>query len=249
MSTSYKQGAETHPVIPFQRDCKVCELSSGKAVNGCGPDDLTKVRLIVISDHTGHYEEEENYTFVSNDDRRIPLKRKNGRMRPEGFRNAGSTLRHELRKLGLDSYEEVWLTNAIKCNPAQVKPQEKHAKLCTRTWLKQELALLDEYCPKVPILIAGSIAYKSLQELAPELKTSLPKLRDCRRTNHYKFRNHPLVFTYNPAAVKPFRIETQYQTNRDFTLDVTQVMDIEPPIIGSPIWHFRKDLEFLIPFL
>lgn len=254
---SYTKGSEHHPVINFNRSCTGCELGIGKAVNGCGPDDLTDVKLIVISDFSGHYEAENNMPMWSNDGNRAPKKnKKTGKYGPEGPRNAGSMMRHVLKLMfGLDTYSDVWFTNGIKC-PAnetrKIKPQDKHIKPCVSLWLAKELETLDEAVPTAPILIAGSIGFKALKMTFRELDKTLPgSLNDCRKTNHYRIGEHPLVFTFNPAPVArgEFRVETDVDLDETNSYRVNAVMTIEPPIVGSPSWDFRNDLEYLSPFL
>jgi hypothetical protein len=257
LPTSYQEGSEKHPIIQplikFDRTCKSCTLSCSEATFGAGPDDLSQVRLIVISDFSGAYEQENNMPFWPNDEKRKPKRiKKTGRYSVEGFRNAGSMLRYTLNRMfGLDTYSDCWMTNVIKCNPKDTKPTEKHAKICTDKWLKNELAILDRYVPDVPVLIAGGIAFKGLKYAFPELGNALPKgLSDYRRTNHTRLGEHPLVFTTNPAPVarSEFRVETTIGLDEDQIYRIDEVHTIEP-IVGSPPWHFERDLEFLRPFL
>jgi uracil-DNA glycosylase len=256
MLISYEQGSDCHPsfqgVYQFDRKCKSCILANGEAVFGAGPDNLSDVRLIIISDHTGYYETKENAPMVTNDDTRLArYNRKAGAYTLEQFRNAGSMLRYTLSSMfGLDTYDDCWITNMIKCDPRKVKPMESHAKDCGYRWFRSEISILDEYAPEAPILIAGNLAFKGLKNLYPELKKTLPStLHNCRRTSEYFLGNHPLVFTVNPAAVakSDFRIETQVGLNHNDTYRIQAVKSIEPPIVGSPIWMFREDLKFL-PF-
>jgi hypothetical protein len=240
-------------LLSLDRNCKSCSLSCGEATFGAGPDDLNQVKLIVISDFTGAYEAENNYPFWPNDEKRAPkrMKRSN-RYTVEAPRNAGSMLRYRLRELfGLDTYNDVWMTNVIKCPIKDKKPQDKNARDCANRWLKDELAVLDQYVPEVPILVAGSTAFKGLKFIFPELGKSLSgSLSDFRRTNNYRLGAHPLVFTTNPAPVarSEFRIEVNVGLDSDDTYSIQTVKTI-PPIPGSPPWHFDKDLEFLSPFL
>lgn len=250
--SSYKLGSDKHPLIPFDRKCKGCRLTTDAAVNGGGPDDLTAVRLIVISDYTGHYETEENYPMYSNDPNRARRKLKTGRYSLEGLRNAGSVLRYTLKLLfNLDTYEDCWITNAIKCDPKRNTPTESDVKDCVTHWLNQELEIVSEYAPTAPILIAGRLAFKSLKTLDPALGKTLTNLKESRKTSHHRLGEHPLVFTFNPAPVakSAFRVETDLRIDTDDCLDVTNLRTIEPPLIGSAEWDFRNDLEYLRPFL
>lgn len=60
--------------IPFNTHCQNCEIGRFKcngnnhyAVGGAGPQDLSQVKLIIISDHPGAYEEKYGYPFVHNE--------------------------------------------------------------------------------------------------------------------------------------------------------------------------------------
>lgn len=252
LPTTYREGTEYHPFIKFSRTCTACYLGEGFAVGGAGPDDLTDVKLIVVSDHIGAYERKVDYPFYDNDSDRQPRRQRNRRQTVLGFRNAGSMLRYVLSaQFGLDTYNEVYLTNAIKCEPTKQKADEKHAKVCVRTWLLNEFATLDLYAPTAPVLIAGNMAFRGLKYLQPELANSLGKsLHVCRRTNHHRLNDHPLVFTVNPAvpARAEFRIERQVSVNSANKYQVDSV-EVLSPLPGSPVWAFYQDIELLRPFL
>lgn len=247
---------ESHPLFPFNKSCVACSLGKKdelSALPGSGPDDLTKVKLIVISDNPGHYEIKHQYNFYSNDTERAPkYNPKIRRNTLEGWRNAGSLIRWALNNMfGLDTYLECYFTNALKCNPDQQTVTEKHIKTCVRTWLQSEITVLDDYCSEVPILIAGNTAYKGLKALSPELAAKLPSsLKDARRSANYFYKAHPLVFTYNPAAFAKGEAKVEYRVGltRKQTYQVLEVKAM-PVQVGSPLWMFGKDLELLAPHL
>jgi hypothetical protein len=160
-------------------------------------------------------------------------------------------MRYSLERLfGLDTYNQVWMTNVIKCDPGAIKPQEKHAKACCDTWFLNELSLLDTYIPEVPILVAGTLALKGLKYLFKELNHTMPSLNDCRK-RVFHLGQHPLVCTFNPAPIakSEFRIETEVELDEANSYRVDKVEVLDPPIIGSPVWDFWNDLEYLRIFL
>jgi uracil-DNA glycosylase len=153
---------------------------------------------------------------------------------------------HDL--FGLDTYFEVYFTNAIKCDPGKDKPLEtKHLKPCTRQWLREEFALLDEVVPTVPVLIAGTQAFRSLKFICPEIGLTLESLQAHRRTNHLRLWQHPLVFTANPAAIarSVARIEESVTNSRDGRRQNVESVVPLPVLPGSPLWMFGRDLMWL----
>jgi hypothetical protein len=201
------------------------------------------VRLILISDYPGHYESEDNIPFVSNDVKRQPQVSR-GKVSLLGFRNAGSAIRYYLEELRLDTFTEVWMTNAVRCDPEGKSIPDKHLKACVSSWLSNDLRVLDQYVPDVPILIAGSVAFRALQLLDARFKKL--KLRNCRRTNNYRLGLHPLVFTYNPVAVgrSEMRVESDIELDAYNQYKVREVRTL-PELPGSPVWQFRRDLGYL----
>ncbi len=251
---------QQHPKIHFDPKCEACALGKGgseetPAVGPGGPNDLTKVKLIVISDHPGYYEMKHGYPFYSNDGERVPKQDRNGRPTSlEGWRNAGSLMRTSLEQMyQLDTYQEVWFTNAIRCDPGKEKKiGAPHLRACTSTWTINELSYLDEAVPNAPILIAGSEAFKSIEYWATEFFRELKKLGGlsaCRRRDDLFWKRHPVVFTYNPASIcrNEARIEEDF-IQRGSILKVKAVRPL-PVFIGSPLWMFANDLKFLDKFI
>lgn len=262
-----------HKLIQFNRECNLCPLSCGEGVGGAGPEDLYKVKLIVISDYPGMYEVENGYPFWDNVEKRTPSivgkSKYKGKISLPGYHNAGGYLREILtNKFSIDTYSECWLTNALKC-PKSYKGNDKNitAKIrskCISTYLKDELAILDEYVPNVPILIAGKEALASIRYICKNTYNQLtpgskPTLRNLRRVKGKTLFNHPLVFTVNPAQVcdaeyriekedgiayskKKKKIEGKWQEINEVT--VTKVRKL-PNLPLSPRWIFERDVEFL----
>jgi hypothetical protein len=255
----------SHPLIPFDRTCRACsagdkrEYYNGQkeenqpkefAVGGAGPDDLSKVKLIVISDFTGPYEATTGYPFVSNREGQDE-RQKNGLLRSN---NAGGFLRMALEMMfGLDSYHDVWCTNAMKCNPGKNKPLfNTQVKKCAQLWLQNELLVLDDYVPTIPILVAGGTAFETVCLLYPEEGKYLAsqKLNNCRRRTDLTLGQHPAVFTLNPS--RPARCEPKMETGyklKKGRVHITNNDWLYPPLPGSPLYSYLRDLRCLKPFL
>ena len=150
---------------------------------------------------------------------------------------------------GLDTYKEVWITNAVKCSPQEIKLSEAHIKACN-FWLQDELNLIDSIKPQVPILIAGSSALKALHRIDPSLK-AYKSLRITRRQVIY-WRLHPIVSTVNPAVIG--RSEARIEAPGSVGLTPQNTYKINsvnsfPVLVGSPAWNFTQDLELLRQFI
>jgi uracil-DNA glycosylase family 4 len=240
--TSY--GLEEHPLFKFNRECSDCSLSN-KAVGGCGPLDLTLVKLIVISDYPGFYEKAKGQVFVNN---QIRNKNDTDDKRNEWL-NAGALLRSCLVNMfKLNTYNDCYMTNVIKCDPGKNLVTANHLKVCSK-YIKEELNQLDLYCPKAPILIAGTKAFKSLKQLMPDLMSTNYGLQDCRRREGLFYNDHPLVFTMNPAACSKatMRIETEVYTYDKLVYVPTYTN--YPILEGNPINVFCRDIELLNKYL
>lgn len=240
MKIDVPNGYSNNTNIQFNRDCALCNLSRGEAVFGAGPEDLGRIKLIIISDNPGPYEVEKGYPLVYRESQRKPNV-------IQKWNTAGTYMRNILHSMGLDSYKDCWITNAIKCEKREKTVEQKHINTCAISWLKKELDILDCHVPTVPILILGKLAFKAIKVLEPQ---SFPKdtveLKDYRKKKGVFYRLHPLVFTVNPAAVSNCipRIET-HEIDDNY---VRNVREIQYPI-GSPPWFFMKDLELLKEYL
>ena len=237
-----------HPEVYFDNNCTKCVLGNEYAVGGAGPDDLTKVKLIVISDHAGAYEAKEHYPQVPNS--LVQFKRQTLIPRP---RNSGQLLRDTIEELfDLCTWSEVWITNAIRCDPNHkgnnVNITERLLKVCANSWLREEIDLLSKHAPTAPILIAGSKALVSMQQL---YKSDFPqeRLDKLLRRNSYRFREHPLAFTLNPAiyAKSEPKLETRMGIHRG-KLVVSGIQSLAT-LMPSPIQDFQKDFNWLNKYI
>lgn len=220
----------------FDTTCRACKLAHSDqkkypCIGGStGATDLSKLKLILISDHPGYYEVKNKYAMYPN----IPTD-------PLGRLNAGAFIRQVIDSWGVDSEREVYYTNAVKCEPGSKTIVDEHLNICYRKWLNKELTKLSQLCPNTPILICGTKAFdimkKYIKETMLDPKASLNKYR--RKVLTYE--SHPVVATFNPASVcsSITRIETQ---------DVNKVNKIDsvielPPLPVSPYTIYMKDLE------
>lgn len=234
------------PPIPFNRQCAACSLGYKNpevpsAVGGAGPTDLSQVKLIIVSDYPSNLEVKHNYPFFDND----ALRRQR---QPMQWRNAGSILRALLFTLfGLDTYTDCWITNAIKCDPKQHQPENTHLKICSQTWLLQEMTRLNEAVCDAPILILGRHAFNAMKLI---LDAPFPSSLNEGLRRPIFWLNHPIVFAQNPAQVSrsPYHLETRVVSTPKSEL-VKSVLEVEWIIPGSPLWHYANDLEVLRPFL
>lgn len=272
ITTTYH--SDGHPIIGLDKHCVACTLGENNvahnerhegeekftphyAIPGAGPLDLDKVRLIVISDYPGHYETQSQEPMF--DITRIREERKKNRYQKTGegilhSRNAGCILRMSLNLMyGIDTYEECWITNALKCNPVKVTPHEtKHLKVCALKWLSKELYYIDQFKPYIPILIAGNQAFKAMKYIYKDKENLLKEygLQGCRRRTDIKLGEHPAIFTFNPAvaARSEPRIETAIRENKGKTYITTNDW-LYPLLPGSPLHKFIGDLSLLNPYL
>jgi hypothetical protein len=260
---------EPHPIIPIDAHCTLCPLGKVRnarnaaqaledkpeyslVVPGAGPDDLSQVRLIVISDFAGHYEASNGQPFFDTH-KHMGATYKKGLVRPY---NAGGYLRMMLgRMYGLDTYNDCWLTNALKCDPGKRKPLiNVHVKPCALRWLRLELQHLDEVAPQVPILVAGGTAFESMKLLYKDQAQTLDnfKLNGCRRRTDIRLGKHPAVFTLNPArpARCAPRLETEVRYSKgQYVVRKNEWINPELYLPGSPGYSFVQDLLILREFL
>lgn len=222
------------PLKPFNSKCDFCSLKTYKAVPPSSPDRLEDVKLIIISDHPGHYEEEYRFCQVPAN---LVQKRKGS-----PFRNGGQFIRDIIREeLGLDPWRQVYYTNALKCDPRdKVVSETKHIAVCCGAWLIKELKDL----PKVPVLVAGFKAFAGFKYAYPDYAHILTSLNNLRR-EVIEVDERKVLFTYNPAAIsrcefkEPDRYTVQASTGE---LIIASVRDADV-LPGMPLWVFLKDIE------
>lgn len=255
--------SDPNPVIQMDPDCAVCGLGRLRqehnrrakereenpqyCVGGHGPEDLSKVKLIVMSDYPGAYEVKYRFPMVDKRDFKPEVER--GRV---VTRNAGSYLRRALHLMyGLDTYDDCWFTNAVKCSPNNNTVLPKYVKECTSRWLSNEFNLLDQHCPHVPLLVLGTQAYRACCLLFSSYNTEIAKLgyTGVRRRVHL-INDRPVVFSFNPAvaARSEPRIETRVKEGSK-GMCITGTDWLYPPLPGSPVDRFINDLRCLAEVL
>jgi hypothetical protein len=222
------------PDLKFDVLCHKCNLGEGKAIGGCIAKDLTRLRLIVISDYPSYYETKEGYPMWDN---------RNGKYESSGLRrshlNAGAYLRQVLTDLGLDTYREVYITNAIKCTRQKDKITNRQINPCVENWLKTELYHLNEANPTAPILIAGTVAHAAFK-LIPNHPLTTFKLD---RRADLTWLGHPIIVVANPATV--CASVPRLESNQIHTLrDLRGTRDLSP-LPGSPLSFYTEDLSTL----
>lgn len=230
------------PKLNFDKTCQGCKLSNDNAICGCiEQGDLTNLKLVVISDYPGYYEDKYGYLMWDNQPDRD--KKKN---LEKGWPNAGNYIRRFLEsEYNLDTYKEVYFTNAVKCKPGKDTPKEAtNIKPCVNKWLLAELQLIEQTHPQVPILILGRIAYIAFQKYVPNSPFAGLKggVKNARR-QVFMYKDHPVVVSVNPAAVASSRFKLEF-TTIDNLGDLRAVREL-PPIVGSPEWHYAQDLKLL----
>lgn len=255
-----------HPVIRQDKDCSLCQLGKDRqrrnyekdlerqegkrnvkpnnyCVGGAGPDDLSHVKLIVISDYPGYYESQEDVLYPMYESASLESRNRKGLLESQ---NAGACLRNILRhKFNLDTYNDCWFTNAVRCDPTHTEVLEaKHLKPCIYKWLVNDLVEIDKVIPTVPILLAGKHAFRAFRIMYNWTDRSQ---NNYRRKVTYAGR-HPVVVTINPAgpAKSMAKIESEVSM-RGNTIIVTRNEWLSP-LVGSPIWHFVEDLKLLKEF-
>lgn len=242
--------------INFCSSCTRCSIGEEKendknslAVGGAGPENLSQVKLIVVSDHPGFYEERYRFPFVDKQEVQI-FEYESGKRKkePDNTQNAGYLLRYFLQqKFNLDTYTDCFLTNVIKCDPGKRTIQDSHLRACS-SWLASEFMTLDEYCPKAPVLVAGTKAARALSYTFKEFKSvNKGGINNLRRRSDIKVGNRPTVFTYNPAIIA--RSNRWIETDVDKRSKRIKKSRPYPFLPGSPFSFFNDDLETLRQYL
>jgi len=224
--------------LKFDYACAKCNLSTGCSVSGAGPTDLKDVKLIIVSDFPSFNEVKEGYPLVFKRERIV----KNLPVMP----NAGTFLRRELTKMfRIDTYNSCYITNALKCDKKNNTVGTSDFKTCVLTWLKYELDVLDTYVPKVPILSLGQLAFEAFKLLNPSQFHDKSKLKNYRFKRGLFYLDHPIIYSVNPAAVCKSipRVESLPVNSQVNSVDYLE------PIVGSPLWQYRKEMQLLQDYL
>lgn len=247
-------------ILPgFDSGCKECSLGVGSCIGPAGPDNWKDIKLIVVSEHAGHYEEEFMFPQVPNS---FVFSQKDYKKKADKLpttMNGGELIRRAVECLfNISHQDQVYYTNAIKANPRKNTniSKTKHVNRCANWWLSGEFYLLDKYCPTAPVIVCGNKALQAIDFLYPEVKQSVDSwdLKHTRRRKDLRIglNNRPIAVTFNPAmpAKGQSRIESSLRTNRiTGAIEVRTVKEWQPILIGSPLWHFAKDIQWLKSFI
>jgi hypothetical protein len=164
-----------------------------------------------------------------------------GRGGRHGRRNAGSLIRHLIRRLyRLNDREQVYYSNVLKCDPRQRTILAQHVQACVNRWLLREFELLDARLPRVPLLVLGNHAARALSYLDPQVVLGGA---NAGRRRLWWVRGHATVVSFNPALVA--RSEMRWVT-REHPL---QVQSWEPPLPGTALHFYVQDLLVLRPYV
>jgi uracil-DNA glycosylase family 4 len=243
------------PYINFNKHCKLCNLGSDNAI--CGSMNyidldysmtenisyLSNLKLIVLSDYPGYYEDKKGYCMYDNEVDRIKKK-----SLERGWPNAGNYIRRILESWGLDTDKEVYFSNIVKCKPKLDKPKETtNIQPCVETWLLPELSVIENEHSTVPILILGRVAFIGFKKYVPNSPFGSSLSLSQARRNVYFYKNHPVVVSVNPAAVCGGRLKLEF-TPVEYASDLKAVRELSV-LKGSPEWHYYKDISLIRNYL
>ena len=243
---------EPHPLITFDRGCEACALSCGKAVPGAGPADLSKVRLIFLSDYPGPYEQQYGWPQVPAPYVRAEEDKAKQKKRRVKFpwKNSGEFLRTILKEeLKLDPWEQVFYMNGVQCSPFRGKDKINinltHVKPCVNQWVRTMIEALDDNCPQAPIIIAGKTALMAFNIL---YSTKFKSIQSMLHVKDVIVDNRRVAFTNNPAAVA--KGEARLVSSMMTTNGVFQPSKIRDwKVIATPHWHFVNSIKWLKEFV
>jgi hypothetical protein len=244
---------EPHPLIPFDRSCEACTLSCGKAVPGAGPADLSKVKLIVLSDYPGPYEQQYGWPqvpapYVRYEEDKAKQKRRRVKF---PWKNSGEFLRLILKEeLGLDPWEEVFYTNGVQCSPFRGKEKINinltHIRPCVNRHVRKMIEALDDNCPYAPIVVAGGKAALPAFNLLYD--TKFKSIQSMLHVKDVIVEERRVAFTNNPAAVA--KGEARLISSMVTSNGVFQPSKVRPwKLLGTPQWHFVNSIKWLEDYL
>lgn len=228
-------------ILPdFNKGCRDCSLSNNCAIGGHSFGKISEIELLVVAAYPAREELKKGFSLAPNNPR------------PKIDRlNAGRYLKYSiLASFDNDEnfppelksfYNRIGFSNMIKCSPFnktgdKLTVTDKHIKSCKK-WLEKEIAEVSKYNPTCPILLCGSEAVKLL---GPKTKVYTN-----RRKKFIYNNTHPVVVTFNPVEVVRYTsyVITENKTTSRGKLLVEEVRPEKPIIIGSPTWHWKKDIE------
>lgn len=215
------------------------------------PLDLSKVKLIIISDYPGPYEQQWGWPqvpapYVRQQEDKAKQKRRRVRF---PWKNSGEFLRLVLKEeLNLDPWEEVFYTNGVRCSifrgTEKINVNLTHIKACNN-WMRGEIAALDDESPDAPILICGG---KALMAFNAFYNLKFKSIQEMLHVKDIRVNGRPIAFTYNPAAVS--KGEARLASNMVTAKGVFQPSSIRGwKVLGTPQWHFVNSIRWLKEYL
>lgn len=170
-------GAMLHQVLA---QCQACQLCSGRRapVLGGGPAAL-QADWLVVGEPPDEAEERLGAPFAGQAGQLL-----DNMLAAVGLRRSGA---------GMARAQAAYVTNVVKCRPAQVRnPTAQELAVCAR-YLRREVALVQ---PKVILALGRFAAQSLLHGSVPEV-VSIPlgKLRG----HLYHYQGTPVVVSYHPA--------------------------------------------------
>ena len=228
-------------IIPdFNINCKNCSLKNGAAIGGHTFGKVNEIQLIIVAAYPAREEIKKGYSLASN------------KVQPNIDRpNAGRYIYYSSLLFDQDPdipnkfkpfYNHIGFTNMIKCTPFsrtgdKLTVSDKHIRTCKQTWLEKEIYNITIYNPTCPILLCGSEAAKLL---SPK-----QKVYSSRRRIYTYANTHPVLITFNPVEVVRYTAQkiTEHKITTKNKFIVEKVTPQKPIIIGSPSWHWRKDIN------
>ncbi len=229
----------------FNNKCNSCNLSNGASIAGHTYSSLSEIKLIVVLNYPTLKEVKEGFSLIPNE--------VNNKLKISN-RNAGRYFQETIKFVfdnDLDFpqeykpfYSKIAFTNIIKCTPFNFKHDKttitpRHIKTCKQLWLEKEIAEIAKYNPTCPILLCGKEAVKLLGD-----KQTLYNYR--RKVFYYKTL-HPVLLTFNPNDVLKYTANfiKESRSTPSGKLFIDKALPEKPIRIGSPAWHWLKDINLI----
>ncbi len=160
-------------------NCQACALSTGRRAPVFGAaDGLQRADWLLVGEPPDEAEERLGAPFAD----------AAGQLLDNMLKAVGVS-----RRAGGDAAASAYVTNAVKCRPANVRNPEPAELAVCEHYLRREVALVQ---PKVILAMGRFAAQALLQASHPELiNTPLGKLRG----RVYRYHGIPVVVTYHPS--------------------------------------------------
>lgn len=216
------------------RNCKLCNLSNGRAIHSHSALPFSESVLLIYSAYPGTEEDKQGLNLSPS-----PTGMNAGKFFRKVFKQVmdgpGSPIPFKFRP----TLNRTIIGNVIRCNPMQGKDKKKigtqEIRQCHK-WIDADLEAIDD---RVPILLSGSEAVKSVLGSNYTLYTSRCKL-------HY-LGKHPVIVCENfvqGAKYISYEITDTYKNRRGLELP-RKPNKLAAPLIGSTVYNLTEDLKFI----